>query len=223
MSRRSYDQYCPVAQALDQLGERWTLLVVRELIAGPKRYTDLRRGLPGIATDLLTTRLRDLESWDIARRRRLPPPAASMVYELTERGRELEPVIHHLGRFGLSLLPDKPPDDEAIPPDRVGIALGVLLDREAMRGKRERFRLELDSGTIAVAIDDGELELDSGPTAAEVEADVTVEASISILWQVAVGSLDPAEAVARGGVRIHGEDGAQRFLVAFPPFAGRSS
>lgn len=88
MAKRSYDQYCPLACALDLLGERWTLLIVRDLLLGPKRYGDLHRGLPGLATDLLTERLRALEEAGIVQRRELPPPAAATVYELTDRGRQ---------------------------------------------------------------------------------------------------------------------------------------
>src|ERR671921_1884288 len=101
MARRSYDQLCPLAYSLDLVGERWTLLVVRDLADGPKRYTDLSRGLPGLATDLLTERLRRLEEAGAVRRREPPPPAAGMVYELTQRGRELVPALVALARFGV--------------------------------------------------------------------------------------------------------------------------
>lgn len=94
---RSYDQYCLLARALDVVGERWTLLVVRELLIGPKRYTDLLDGLPGIATNLLSARLKQMEARGLIQRRRLPAPAASTVYELTELGRGLEPTMAALG------------------------------------------------------------------------------------------------------------------------------
>ena len=84
MSRRRYGQFCPLAKALDVLGERWTLLIVRELLAGPKRYTDLRAGLPGLATDLLATRLRELQEAGVVDRHEVPPPTRATVYELTE-------------------------------------------------------------------------------------------------------------------------------------------
>src|SRR5918999_2880352 len=104
MAKRSYEQYCPLARSLDLLGERWTLLIVRDLVAGPKRYTDLQRALPGLATDLLTDRLRKLERAGVVRRRELSPPAPATVYELTQRGSELEPAVLALARFGLGLL-----------------------------------------------------------------------------------------------------------------------
>src|SRR5258706_120419 len=98
--RRSYGDPCGIARALDLVGERWALLVVRELVLGPKRFTDLRDGLPGLSPDVLTERLRDLEQAGIVRRRTLAPPAGSRVYELTGWGRELEPVLVALGRWG---------------------------------------------------------------------------------------------------------------------------
>jgi DNA-binding HxlR family transcriptional regulator len=101
---KTYDHYCSIARALDVVGERWTLLVVRELSEGPKRYTDLLAGIPGIATDMLAARLKTLEENELVARRVLPPPAASTVYELTELGHGLEPVLQELGRFGLHLL-----------------------------------------------------------------------------------------------------------------------
>src|SRR3954471_3077580 len=99
MAKR-FDQYCPVANALSIVGERWALLVVRELLRGPRRYTDLAAGLPGIGTNVLATRLRELEAGGVVARRKLPPPAASTVYELTEYGAQLEEVIHAIARWG---------------------------------------------------------------------------------------------------------------------------
>ena len=99
-TKRTYGDRCGVARALDIVGERWALLVVRELLLGPKRFTDLRAGLPHVGPDVLAQRLRDLEQSGIVRRGTLPPPAGSRIYELTERGRELEPVVIALGRFG---------------------------------------------------------------------------------------------------------------------------
>lgn len=98
--RRSYDQYCSAARALDLVGDRWTLLIVRELLAGPRRYTDLHADLPGVSTDVLASRLKDMERDGLTSRRRLPPPGAAYVYELTARGRELLPVLQALSRWG---------------------------------------------------------------------------------------------------------------------------
>jgi DNA-binding HxlR family transcriptional regulator len=110
-TKRSYGDSCGIARALDLVGERWALLVVRELVHGPKRFTDLRAGLPGVSADVLSQRLRDLERAGIVRRRTLPPPAPARVYELTAWGAELEPVLLALGRFGsrAPLAPEPPP------------------------------------------------------------------------------------------------------------------
>ncbi|MYV58168.1 helix-turn-helix domain-containing protein, partial [Streptomyces sp. SID3212] len=109
--RRSYDQYCSAARALDAVGDRWTLLIVRELLAGPRRYTDLHADLPGVSTDVLASRLKDMERDELATRRKLPPPAAAVVYELTERGRGLLPVLTALARWGAPALEERRPTD----------------------------------------------------------------------------------------------------------------
>ena len=125
-TKRTYGDRCGVARALDIVGERWALLVVRELLLGPKRFTDLRAGLPHVGPDILAQRLRELEQSGIVRRGTLPPPAGSRIYELTERGRELEPIVVALGRFG-SVAPF-PPGEAQIGVDAVVIALKSLFD-----------------------------------------------------------------------------------------------
>ena len=107
---KRYDEYCPVAHSLGLVGERWSLRVVRELLHGPKRYTDLADRLPGIGTNILATRLKELESAGIVEKKKLPPPWASTVYELTPAGQGLRPVLHELARIGARLLGPPPPD-----------------------------------------------------------------------------------------------------------------
>ena len=114
MAKR-YDHYCPMAHALDMVGDRWELLIVRELLPGPKRYTDLVEGLPGIGTNILAARLRDLESCGVVAKKTLPPPAASRVYELTDYGRELRSVLRELALWGARSLGPPTPDDEFFP------------------------------------------------------------------------------------------------------------
>ncbi|MFF9068733.1 winged helix-turn-helix transcriptional regulator [Streptomyces sp. NPDC014891] len=109
--RRSYDQHCAAARALDLVGDRWTLLVVRELLAGPRRYTDLHADLPGVSTDMLAGRLKDMEGAELVTRRRLPPPASAFVYELTPRGRGLLPVLRTLAAWGAPDLGEPRPTD----------------------------------------------------------------------------------------------------------------
>jgi DNA-binding HxlR family transcriptional regulator len=109
---RSYGQYCSVARALDVVGDRWTLLVVRELLLqGPCRFTDVKNGLPGIASNLLSTRLRELEESGLITRENAPPPVATTVYQLTDSGRALEPVLKAVGLWGLQYMKDERPDD----------------------------------------------------------------------------------------------------------------
>ena len=109
---RSYDQYCSIARALDVVGDRWTLLIVRELLLrGPSRFTDLKNGLPGVATNLLSARLKELEAAGLITREDAPPPIATVLYELSEAGLALEPVLKALGLWGLRLMADERPDD----------------------------------------------------------------------------------------------------------------
>jgi len=122
---KRYDQYCPIACSLGLVGERWTLLVVRELMHGPKRYTDLVDGLHGIGTNILAARLKALEAAGLVERRKLPPPAASSVYELTPTGQGLRPVLHELARFGARLM--GPPPLDALDPGWLVNALDLAL------------------------------------------------------------------------------------------------
>ncbi|TJZ57075.1 helix-turn-helix transcriptional regulator [Streptomyces piniterrae] len=111
MSRRSYDQYCAIARALDAVGDRWTLLIVRELLGGSRRYTDLHADLPGVSTDMLASRLKDMERDGLVTRRRLAPPGAAFVYELTPRGRALLPALTALADWGAPDLGEQRPTD----------------------------------------------------------------------------------------------------------------
>jgi DNA-binding HxlR family transcriptional regulator len=201
---RSYGDRCGVARALDVVGERWALLVVRELLLGPKRFTDLRAGLPNIGPDVLAQRLRDLEDAGVVRRRTLPPPAGSRVYELTERGHDLEPVVLALGRWGSR---ERFPDgDGGIGVDAFVIALKTLFDPSAdleatveLRLAGQQFRARVAGGRLQVARGEAErpdatIESDPGPLAAA-------------LWHGR-----PLDAAIEGD-----RDLAQRFLALFPP------
>ena len=148
--RRGYDQYCPVAHALDLVGERWALLVVRELMHGPKRYTDLAAHLPGIGTNILASRLRELEACGIVAKRKLPPPAASQVYELTDYGRGLRTVIRELALWGARSL-GPPTADEELFPGWLENALDTVLAPSAPPG-----RFEFRVGDEVASLVDGE-------------------------------------------------------------------
>src|ERR671935_1813637 len=130
MTSRTYDQFCGVARALDLVGERWALLVVRDLILGPKRFTDLRRGLPGIGTNVLAARLKELERAGVVQRRILPPPAASAVYELTEYGRALEGPLLALGRWGAGSMGQRE-DGRSLRSEWLAVALKAFFRPEA--------------------------------------------------------------------------------------------
>jgi DNA-binding HxlR family transcriptional regulator len=154
---RTYGDRCGIARGLDVIGERWALLVVRELLLGPKRFTDLRTGLPNVGPDVLAQRLRDLEGRGVVQRRTLPPPAASHVYELTEWGRELEPVVLALGRWG-SRVPAA--DDAPLGPDAAMLALKTMFAPSArLRG---RYEVRLGADVYDVRVDGDRLDIVHG-------------------------------------------------------------
>jgi len=146
MAKR-YDQYCPIAHALELVGERWSLLVVRELLHGPQRYTDLAASLPGIGTNILASRLKDLEGCGIVAKRRLPPPAASQVYELTPYGTSLRPLMRELALWGLRSMGPPRPDDVA--PGWLESALDLVFSPVAPTGS---FVFRID-GEVASVVD----------------------------------------------------------------------
>ena len=156
MSTKSYQQYCGVAAALDRVGDRWTLLILRELSFGQQRFTDLRAHLPGIASNLLTDRLRDLEDNGLVEQQELPAPAARTVYVLTTDGRRVVPVLRALSRFGLPFLGD-PVEGKVRARTAVYGGLGALFDPAAVAGVDLRIRLDLDGEELWLEVRDGEL------------------------------------------------------------------
>ncbi|HWA53561.1 MAG TPA: winged helix-turn-helix transcriptional regulator [Solirubrobacterales bacterium] len=211
--KRSYGEACRFAYALDVVGERWALLVVRELLLGPKRFTDLRTGLPHASSNILSERLRDLEQNGVIQRRKLPPPAASTVYELTEWGRELEPVVTKLGAWGARS--PLPPDSEEIGPDSIVLALRSLFDPEAAGGIEGTYELRLGEERFRIKIADGDVELRRG--AAEDPAARIAFADAPSFAAVLAGQLPLDEAVASGAAQVEGsKQTAKRFLRLFP-------
>jgi DNA-binding HxlR family transcriptional regulator len=198
---KCYEQYCPMAHALSLVGERWSLLIVRELLHGPKRYTDLAHGLPGIGTNILAARLRDLEEGGVVEKRKLPPPYAVTVYDLTEYGRELDEVMHALARWGARTLGPPGPEDELYPEWGVN-AFAALFDQDAARGLTETYSLKVDEDWFTARIEDGHLEASCG--LAE-DADVRVETDIKTFFPLVAGELSPAEAAEQGLARIEGD------------------
>jgi DNA-binding HxlR family transcriptional regulator len=212
-TKRTYGEACRFAYALDIVGERWALLIVRELLLGPKRFTDLRVGLPHASTNILSDRLRELEHNAIVRHRKLPPPAASSVYELTEWGRELEPIVTQLGAWGARS--PIPPDSQEIGTDSIVLALSSLFDAEAagelsavygLQIGEDRFRVEIASGKVAL------------------ERAVAEHADVSLIFPdaptmaaVLTGQLPVDDALASDALQITGaKQAAKRFLRLFP-------
>jgi DNA-binding HxlR family transcriptional regulator len=203
MGRRSYDQYCTVARALDVLGERWTLLLVRELLTGPKRFKDLLGGLPGIGTNLLTGRLKALEEEGIACRATLPPPAGSRVYELTELGRALEPVVVELSRWGASLL-GAPREEENLRAGWAAVALRSAVNPGVAGGRAETYEFRIDGEDFHLRLEGGEAEgteLRQGPAP---DPDLVVAGNAETFLAVTSGRLRPEKAVGSGALRVEG-------------------
>lgn len=211
--KRSYDDACGTAHALDLVGERWAMLVMRELMLGPRRFSDLRDSLPGVSANVLTQRLEGLEVAGVLRRRRLPPPAATQVYELTEWGLEAEPIILALGRWGArSAL-----QDETLPLSPVGMALSfraMFVPESAMAARftlalvtpRDRFVVGVSDGAIDVQRMDG-----------EADARIAGEASVITGYMYGLIEGDPE---GEGLLSIAGDRAiVERFrgMVALPP------
>jgi DNA-binding HxlR family transcriptional regulator len=211
-TKRTYGDRCGIARALDLVGERWALLVVRELLLGPKRFTDLRSGLPHVSPDVLAQRLRELEESGIVRRGKLPPPAGSRIYELTERGQQLEPVVLELGRFG-SVAPF-PPGEAQIGVDALAIALKTLFAPSATDGLPATYELRLGEDRFRVQVVGGRLDIARGSAEAP---DATIEADPGALASVLWHGRKLAEARRSGDLTISGnEEAAKRFLSLFP-------
>ena len=208
---RTYEDGCAAAHALDLVGERWALLVVRELLLGPKRFTDLRAGLPHASPNVLSQRLRELEGAGVVRRRILPPPAASRVYELTEWGEELEPVVISLGRWG-ARSPSRP-RDAGLGVDSLILSLRTMFDPRAAEGIEASFELRLGEDVFRAEVADGRFEIDRGGAeqpAAAIEADPATLAALVYEGR----PLD--EALRSGKVEIEGDaEAVERFLTLF--------
>ena len=211
MATRSYSQHCALAKSLDIVGDRWTLLVVRELLDGPQRYGDLLGGLAPIATDMLAGRLRDLESHGVVRKRALAKPATGSVYELTDDGRALEDVVNAFARWGRHLLTHRDPDD-AIRPEWLARAVRAYL-RPDRSGPEVIVRLVIPEGVATLRIGPDSVDrLDD-----DVAADVVLTGDVDVL----ASAMDPervGELVASGELRIDGSSQAvRRLAAAFTP------
>ncbi len=207
---KRYGQYCPVAHALDQVGDRWELLVVRELMLGQRRYTDLAGALPGIGSNILASRLRDLESAGIVRKTKLPPPWAVTVYELTEHGRALEPVLRSLARWGARTLGAPDPGDCW----STYAVHARFRPESAVDGSYEiRF---VDGETISMEVADGTLVARKLPADAP---DLVVEAHPEALHALVEGAVSIDVALAEGQITIlvGSEDELAALVAMFEP------
>jgi DNA-binding HxlR family transcriptional regulator len=199
MEKRNYSQYCPLAYALDLVGERWTFLIIRELLYSPRRFTDLLNGLPGIGTNLLSKRLRMLEQEGLLTQRKLPPPAASTVYELSDRGRELVPVLQALADWGLPLLPPSPPDE-----DQVGLISTISLMSQLFSPHGPHFealRAEIHSGDeiFYTLIDEGGIQTGHGHCN---QPDLILQTPIRSFVLLLNGQLSPEAFLGAEGVKL---------------------
>ena len=209
--KRTYDEGCAAAHGLDLIGERWALLVVRELLLGPKRFTDLRASLPHVSPNVLAQRLRDLEAAGVVRHRRLPPPAASQVYELTPWGTDLEPVIMALGRWASRspAMPFGAPTSTA----SLVIAFRTMFDPKAAAGLEVSLELRLAEETFRARVTDGRLELERGQVD---RPDAVVEGDTETLKALAFVGRPFDEAVSAGALKVTGDQAlAERFFTLF--------
>ncbi|RST10196.1 transcriptional regulator [Streptomyces sp. WAC05374] len=197
--RRSYDQYCAAARALDAVGDRWTLLIVRELLAGPRRYTDLHADLPGVSTDMLASRLKDMERDDLVTRRRLPPPASAYVYEPTDRARDLLPVLRALAAWGAPALGTPGPTDAV---RAHWFALPLLDALEAAAAGPGIVEVRLEEGTFHLRVGGagGGAAYADGP--ATQEPDVVLRMDAEACAAVARGDLPLGEGVRAGRIEV---------------------
>ncbi len=192
---RSYDEYCAVAKSLDVVGDRWTLLIVRELaLRGACRYTDLRNGLPGIASNLLAERLRELEHADVVAREAAPPPIATTLFRLTPRGEQLRPVLEDLVRWGLPMMTEQKPDD-AVRSHWLAWALELMLTDRQPDASPVTVELRTGDQPIVVETRDGTIHARLGSADGP---DATLTGPPNPILGLLLGLLSPADAKASG-------------------------
>ena len=212
MPKRSYGHFEGLATALDAVGERWTLLLVRELLLGPRRYKDLLEGLPGIGTNLLARRLKELQAAGVIDKRVLPAPAGSAVYELTERGRGLEPALVALAGWGLVAMEEPRPTDVLRPGWGV-LAFKATFDPAAARGVHETYELHVGGEVFHMVVSDGTLQAGPGPAG---DPDFVMVCNVATFMAIGAGQLKPMDALMNGQADMKGEiDAAMRCLAIF--------
>jgi DNA-binding HxlR family transcriptional regulator len=210
---RTYGQYCAVAKSLDLVGDRWTLLVVRELLlAGPCRYTDLRNALPGIATNLLAERLRELQDAGIVRAEAAAPPVATTLYSLTERGSALEPVVRELGRWGVPMMAEGPAGGDAFRSHWLSFPVGEFLRDSAPAEPPVAIELRTGEEPVTIDVRDGFVTLQRGPAE---RPDLALSAAPYVIVGLLAGKLD-VDAARALGLEL---EGVERALERVRPVA----
>jgi DNA-binding HxlR family transcriptional regulator len=211
-TRRTYGEACAIAHGLDLVGERWALLVVRELLLGPKRFTDLKKGLPNASPNVISERLRELERAGIVKRDKLPPPASSRVYALTDWGRELEEIVLSLGRWATRS--PSLPREGPMGADSVVLALKGKLDPAAAKGLRAGYELRFGEDRFRVAVSDQAIEVARGGAD---QPDATIDTDPGTLFAVLWNGRLLADAQRAGDLRIEGDTTAvERLIRLFP-------
>jgi len=210
MNNRSYNQFCALAYALDIVGERWTLLIVRELLAGPRRFKDLMDGLPNVSTNLLSERLKCLEQQGLLCRRVLPPPAGSAVYELTSLGQALEKAVLEMGRWGSQFLPASL-EGVALPSlGAIALAIKAFFHPEQAQGVNETYELHIGNEVLQVQIKEGEIQVQQGES---LKPDMVFHTDMQSYLGLFTRQIKPDEAISGGLIQIEGDPGAlSRFL-----------
>jgi DNA-binding HxlR family transcriptional regulator len=210
-TRRTYGDGCAIAHGLDLVGERWALLVVRELLLGPKRFTDLKKGLPNASPNVISERLRELERAGIVKREKLPPPASVRVYELTDWGRELDETVISLGRWAAR---SPSPSDAPVGLDSIVLALRTLFDPGAAKGLRASYELRLGENRFRIDVSDDEIEVARGGAN---QADATIDTDPDTLTAVLWRGRPLRDAQRAGEMRIEGDQSAvERLVPLFP-------
>jgi DNA-binding HxlR family transcriptional regulator/putative sterol carrier protein len=217
---KAYGQYCGLAKALDLVGERWTLLIIRDLSFGPRRFSDLVEGLRGISTSVLNERLNRLEDARLIIRRTLPPPAASKVYALTEDGQELARALVPLAAWGVRILATNPRKrTEAFRPAWGFLFLRETFDALSARDVHDVYEIHIDDSVISVIVDDGEMQVIEGPSGRRVDVEVHIDATTFL--DVGVGRLRGRDAIRQGRLRLVGSEAARRrYSSIIRPLAG---
>ncbi|MBP2185606.1 winged helix-turn-helix transcriptional regulator [Amycolatopsis magusensis] len=209
MDQRSYNQYCAIARTLDLVGERWTLLLVRELLTGPKRFGDLQKSLRGMGTGLLAARLKHLEREGLTQKVTLPPPARTPAYALTEAGQELGPVVLGLSRWGMKWALGERREAEVFQPGWALLAMQASFDPQAAAGVRAVFEFRIDEEVFHVRVEDGEIETALGPAQ---RPDAVIETSGDRFARLAEGRWRLTDGLKDGSATATGDRQVVRLL-----------